>query len=374
MWYFKPSQRPQRTSRNPARARLSVEALETRAVPAVVGDPGLALQSGDFNNDGHTDLVATGVAAAGNIVVRLGNGDGTFQADRTTAAPAPRGYYPKLLALGDFNRDGRLDLVTTLNKVSWDGNGVPPLALQPRLLLGTGDGFFQPAIAFGPTEVRDVAAGDMNNDRILDVVVVAWPLQAPTITAHVLLGNGDGSFRLGGSRSNVGDFNLAALADFNRDGNLDVLSRSGRLMLGNGNGTLRAPTSTSGSVKAVADFNGDDKLDLLAGSRIHLGNGDGTFQAAAGSVSVGSGVDVADFNGDGRADLVSAYPGSNFLMPGTVRIRLGNGDGTFRDPLILVASPSPNSTLAADFNGDGLPDVAFARVGGIGVLMNDGSF
>src|SRR5262249_11830860 len=129
--------------------------------------------------DGKLDLA---LAAAGNptVSVLLGNGDGTFQAH----TEYPTGPGPLALAVGDFNRDGKLDVVTANN--SSNGSGTI------SVLLGSGDGPFQPhvdyAAGMGPWSV---AVGDFNKDGKLDLVVanyVDW-------TVSVFLGNGDGTFR-----------------------------------------------------------------------------------------------------------------------------------------------------------------------------------
>src|SRR5439155_755712 len=150
-----------------------------------------------------------------------------------------------------------------------------------------------------------------------------------------------------------------ALADFNGDGKLDLAtinSVSVSVLLGNGDGTLQPPvTDTDVAIQssfAVGDFNADGKSDLaMAGSGgIHqgavfvmFGNGDGTFQPAATNLAgsaIGS-VALGDFNGDGKTDLVVSSAGSydqGFTNNG-VLVLLGNGDGTFQ-PAYTVAQRS----------------------------------
>jgi hypothetical protein len=105
-------------------------------------------------------------------------------------------------------------------------------------------------------------------------------------------------------------------ADFNRDGKLDIAT-PGALLLGNGDGTFKTPInlSVSGNLVATADFNGDGNPDLLIASSqstvlsVLLGNGDGTFQAPK-STNVGisfSGIVAIDVNGDGKPDLLGSY-------------------------------------------------------------------
>src|SRR5439155_1489608 len=151
---------------------------------------------------------------------------------------------------------------------------------------------------------------------------------------------------------------------------------------GNGDGTLQPPVSLnqnigSGySVAASGDFNGDGKLDLLlvvpgSGGTIAvlLGNGDGTFGSpivyTSNLLSIYSAsIAVADFNGDGKLDLaLTNSEGST----NAVAIVLGNGDGTFQNPpLLYSAGLLPTGLVSLDVNGDGKPDLAVA--GGYGVL------
>jgi hypothetical protein len=132
---------------------------------------------------------------------------------------------------------------------------------------------------------------------------------------------------------------------------------------------------------AVADFNGDGKLDLVVANKfsanvsVLLGRGDGTFLAAS-NYSAGASpasVAVADFNGDSKPDLAVADPGT-----AAVTVRLGAGDGTFLDVTNYVAGDVPQSVAVGDFNGDGKIDLAVANrsSGDVSVLLGagDGTF
>src|SRR5262249_20921395 len=84
-----------------------------------------------------------------------------------------------------------------------------------------------------------------------------------------------------------------------------------------------------------------------------LGNGDGTFRTALAAPTGTTGAALGDFNGDGKLDVVTANSAG-----GTVSWMLGNGDGTFGPAQQFAAGPAPGRVMVADFNGDGLPDVA----------------
>lgn len=189
--------------------------------------------------------------------------------------------------------------------------------------------------------------------------------------------------------------------DFNRDGKLDiaVLNLAGNgsgngtvsVLLGNGDGTFQSAKAfdvggPNPSTIAVADFNGDGKLDLAIGGlqipgqptcgasavNILLGNGDGTFQPYQQAVSVsllGSLVAAGDLNGDGKADFVvyRPPPPADFCEAEGFSVFLGNGDGTFQPEQQIAGSP-------LDFNGDGIPDLesSFGLDGPMTIFLGQG--
>ena len=366
---------PTRPAADPRRARPfrpTFEALEDRFVPSF--SPITAYATG-------TNPQATVSAEFNNDgrldlaladgdgrypCVLLGNGDGTFQPARFVNTTGSA----HALAVADFNRDGKADLAALVQ----DGVFVA---------LGNGDGTFQAArytnIGMTPTSV---VVGDLNADGKLDMLTTSyfsWGGVDPYTGysyggsaghANVLLGNGDATFVLRDSYSL--DYptsgSSSALGDFNADGKLD-LAADGSVFLGNGDGTLRERQSgPMWAVAAAADLNADGRLDLV-GDGVALGNADGTFQPARQYEAAGPSVRVADFDADGRPDLAAETAGS-FLV-----VQLGNGDGTFRDAYHFAAGSGPSLTVG-DTNDDHRPDVVTAErsAGTVTVLINDGAW
>jgi len=317
----------------------------------------------DVNGDGKLDLVYATGSSSNVIVVQLGNGDGTFQNPVYSTTPA---LNPQSVIVGDFNRDGKLDLAL-----------VDAGASYVYVQLGNGDGTFQAAVSYllpgpnGTCAAAQVIAADFNNDNKLDLAIgCAYNGETGT---DVLLGNGDGTFGPPTSY-NVGADGIAA-ADMNKDGKMDLIvsgpPNGVSVLLGNGDGTFRAPISTVllgeniGGNIVTGDFNGDGKMDVAmaggwTGVVILLGNGKGGFKSprhAYGNeeLSAFSGLLAGDYNLDGKLDLAAA---SYFQNGESFSILTNNGDGTFGAEKDMIAGASPQGVVTADFNGDGKLDLA----------------
>ena len=333
----------------------------------------------DFNGDGNLDLAVANANNFNVISVFHGNGDGTFSGQLQYAT----GNTPISIAVGDVNNDGNPDIVVA----NQQGNTV-------SVLINTGSGPSQSFLthvdyntAAFPT---GATLGDFNKDGNLDIAVAAGDGN----TVSVLLGNGDGTFRTQ-TNYGAGDIPSAiAAADFNNDGNLDLVvadsgSNSANVLFSNGDGTFqtRIDYAAGLSPHAVAsgDFNGDGIPDLAVVNSncangcspstvsILLGNGDGTFQAPT-QFSTGTGSDpfaiaAADLNADGKLDLAIAD-----YATGKVAIMLGNGDGTFDAPTFFTVGNEPSSVAIGDFNADGVPDLAVTNFdsGNLSVLIGNG--
>src|SRR5437762_1762 len=235
---------------------------------------------------------------------------------------------------------------------------------------------------------HSVAAGDPHGEGTLDLVLA----NSLANSVSVLLGNGDGTVQPPYVVATfAADMFLipVAVADVNGDGRLDLVTASvgnvmGAVMLGNGDGTFKKPVIMPfiGDPESIVirDFNGDGKMDLAfcnddapdAKVTVMLGNGDGSLQPAQ-RFSVGAAesesLAAGDFNGDGKIDLVVANAGTN-----NISVLLGNGDGTFQAARTFPVGNRLEFVAVGDFNGDGKLDVAVAsyNTNTVGVLLGNG--
>jgi hypothetical protein len=345
-----------------------------------VGHVPVGSTAADLDGDGDNDLVVTNERSR-NLSVLLNHGDGSF-------APA-RNYEvtrfekgPTNVVAADFNEDGALDLATAN----------PIFGQQVSILLNNGNGTFgspkvlvDPGGAVGPA--GGLTAGDFDRDGHVDLVVV----EAFDSVMVTLLGNGAGAFdpytrRLSSRPAEV------MSADLDGDGILDVAvlgeGRGGDSLtplLGDGDGTFtqakgRQPSEEAYNVelcfapdinKHSSDFNGDGVPDLAVVDRcspgktiIFLGNGDGLFTRGESypSQAAPASLDIADFDGNGTSDLAV----TKIDRSGKVAVLSGAGDGTFEaltQPPFYRVGQTPLEATAADFNGDGRPDLATANAG-----------
>ena len=282
------------------------------------------------------------------------NGTSAYTAAQMTAAV---GSQPIELTEADFNNDGILDLAVS----NYSDNTI-------SILLGNGDGTFQPQTTFSTLSAPfGIAVGDLNDDGIPDLVVGN---DSNGGGLNIFLGDGSGGFTAANSLSGQNCPREPILADLNSDGKLDIVAGSAcgldiEVYLGLGNGTFAAPmpvTMSSGSFgMVVADFNGDGILDLVAADYtnntidVYLGMGGGTFGIATQLSGTTDVIRLAtgDFNHDGNVDLLAASGSSG------IYILYGNGDGTFQSPISLVGAGGAGyfAEAAGDLNGDGNLDI-----------------
>jgi hypothetical protein len=378
--------------------RPGLEVLEGRLTPSFspatsfpVGAGPQAVVAADFNNDGRLDL-ATANPAPGTVSVLLGDGRGGFGAAIDSILGSVVGATQASFTVADFDNDGKLDLAALASYTNEFGEYYGWVSV----LLGNGDGSFRaPTLTAGNLAV---AAGDFNNDGNSDLVVseVDFAIGEVGTGVRVLPGDGRGGFTWtpGATLIGLGQYpTVIAVADLNRDGNLDAVTAaplwdgqfgSGSfVLLGNGDGTFRydffefsGGFNDQGGV-AVGDLTGDGIPDLITADwsvYVMVGRGDGTFDNSlsyAANGNMHTAVAVADFDGDGRLDTVTCDGDT-----GTVSELLGNGVGTLTYAGAYAVGSSPTAIAVGDFNDDGRPDVATAdgAANTVSVLLNDGTW
>ena len=325
-----------------------------------------------------------------------------------------------VFATGDFNRDGKLD-VAALDSRSGvggfsvlEGRGTGAFRQagfykldQPKLHLLAGD--FQ-----GPFSI---VAGDFNRDGKADLAVsfryfLRNTSQFYDYGVEVFLGNGHGTFRKGSELTAPGVYpGELAVGDFNRDGKADLaVANTGdftknffdagvSVLLGNGDGTFRAPKLYQAGISPVQvvvgtlDPRGDQDLVVVddpyyapagQGISVLLGHGDGTFGKATHPVAGGviTAAVVGDFNHDGKPDLAVAYTTSDGSSEG-VEVLLGRGHGAFGPGARIPIAGEIRGLTAGDLDGDGKLDLVAtvatlnpkthaAQAGGFDVLAGNG--
>jgi Ca2+-binding RTX toxin-like protein len=325
-----------------------------------------SVASGDLDGDGFIDLV-TSNGRSKNFSVLLNNGDGTFA--KPVNIPLEKAGAQDLV-LGDFNGDTFLDAVLTQRTAK-------------RLAFVPGDGaggFGAPVYIATPAGPHAIAAGDLNNDLNLDLAVT----HIGRSSVSVLLGDGVGGFsapvETKTAKNGFAPVDVA-IADFNNDGDADVLtanfgSNTVSFDAGDGTGALQVPvpfkTGARPSAIGVADFDLDGNLDLVVSHRVSrfasvlFGNGavaaadqfDPQLSFSLPWFQSPNSLVVADFDGDGNADLgLGNSRGSKFT------VLLNTGLKTFSQPIDFDMGGDPRNSFtgglaAADFNNDGLLDVA----------------
>jgi Bacterial Ig-like domain (group 3)/FG-GAP-like repeat len=358
----------------------------TFQAPVTIGlsIPATGVTIDDVNGDGKLDLVATSLLGSGTtgINVLLGDGKGNFG----VPIPGPPNASGITAAVGDFNGDGKKDIVTTTGQVLL-GNNDGTFTLQPAVLIN-------PSISnSGGPGVVGVTAGDFNNDGKLDL---AFSNQN-AVTMDIYLGKGDGTFAYSHSYAATFGADTLNVTDLDGDGNQDIFlgTNTGTVFaadgqsngffqsfLGHGDGSFAGANAyiplgagAQGiNFFAVADFNGDEKPDIATIDidnsngpylSMQLGNGDGTFKTQppmplTGDFNSASSVEgflAADVDGDGKSDIIFAH--TNNLQQPIVSVLIGKGNGTFAAQVDYNVAAPVVALASLDLNGDKKPDLVF---------------
>ncbi len=336
--------------------------------------PGTSVAVGDFNGDGRSDLVV----GSGRREIRLYLRTASGSPGEPIAIPVSI-FPPYAVAAGDFNKDGKEDIA-----VSGLFTELGNLA-EIVILLGRGDGTFESSVLFNARgEIGSLRVVDLNRDGAEDVVALP-ALRSGAFSSEVLAFPGRGDGTLGHSYSLGAMPSSMAFADVNGDGAPDRVSSNGevRVALNHGDGTF-APDSIvlqggNGPV-ATGDLDGDGRIDIVVSRLFPIefvilrGLGDGTFEVAR---HIPSGLRptelaVGDINGDGRQDVTALSGGPQFLQPGNLAVFLNQGNMTLAARHDEIAGSGPLAVAVADFNGDGARDLVVSN-SGLGNESNDGS-
>jgi hypothetical protein len=296
----------------------------------------ISLYVADYNADGIPDIAFNAdsgdpeISAVGTIM--LGNGDGTF----TQLGSIENGsYQDNVVAAGDINQDSLPDLIAT----GGSGGGDGP---EESIWLGIPGGQYTQSQYFDKLGEGGGALGDFNGDGKLDLVLSSETLPDKYTDVFVLSGNGGGTFQQPVDYVTSNPNYNVFIADLNGDGKLDIFTDGICTLFGNGNGTfaLGPCTPAAQGPSVIGDFNADGKMDIaiLSGTppaiNIYFGNGDGTFFSpfvyvlpTSPSYSIDPfnccvlSLSAGDFTNDGRIGFaVSGTPTVAVYLPSVARV------------------------------------------------------
>jgi len=372
--------------------------------PAVFNAPHTNFLVRDVDGDGKPDLSLIefpALSGSWEFTVMLNQGGGTFS-DPIRSSSVSQSLAITSIAPADFRNTGQVDLLG-LEFNPAQGNQ-PALFFSPNL----GGGHFGPPVitALSTGTYGLMATGDFDKDGKQDVVIAGLPnnFTGPLLTVYH--GNGDGTFTAGftASINNNGSLVMGVwkimAVDMNKDGKLDLLilpEGGGTLfeMPGNGDGTFTAAKAVLSNIGnfSLGDLNHDGSPDLVtygvdpnsavspapAALLVYLGASDGSFQVfqtyqpslqnvrligPSGNTNdlfQNATPALADVTGDGNLDIVAFFENPNMPaidMQPALEVLTGNGDGTFTptygNPRIQKASIPE---IVADVNGDGRADL-----------------
>ena len=357
------------------------------------GSQPVEVGAADINGDGRPDIVVSLSGSTPGISVLLNTGaSGSARFDPPKTYPLPGAIR---MMVGDVDGDGTPEVLaadavspaTTLKTYRWSGSDL--------VLVGTSS-------VPGDALVDRMALADVTGDGIKDVVVAKWGVDCDTDTGvFVLPGTNAGTFGAAlGPFPTPHEVGMVAVANVNGDAYPDVVASTlctseVCVFQGAPAGQLNGPLTISlphiPRTLSVGDLDGDTKADIVTTAASYFGlvegsvcvvkgNGNGTFSApalAAGPVSSYSSI-LADINEDGRPDLVTPKTGTfNFgsePLNHTVEILLNDGAGGFQAPSVSgLGTPHCYKQAVGDFNRDGMPDVASADAGLVMIGLGNGT-
>ncbi len=270
-----------------------------------------------------------------------------------------------------------------------DGDGVDEVLatvfLGKLLVWSTVDGInFDPPVEFDvdpdPDDNRDPRAGrllveDLTGDGVLDALVML----SSSSGASLLVGDGEGGFEPARRVGGIGAFHSAVLGDVDGDGDLDVLmgaiSRQASLLLNDGAGGFGEGVQLEAEMPAaLADLNSDGVLDIVSGTEVFFGFGDGTYGEPEPFGPIGSGpsdVKVADVNGDGALDVLVI---TNRVDSDSLHVMVGDGRGNLAKAQVFATGERPIDMAVLDLTVDGVPDVVVANGDGNSVSLFQARF
>jgi hypothetical protein len=328
------------------------------------------IEVADLNNDKIPDLIVTNEQDS-SVTILLGKGAAQFA--EAKGSPFPAGHAVNDVAIGDFNNDGHLDLAFANHERKY-----------LTVLSGNGQGSFTPAPGSPFTvgvipHPHGIATGDFNHDGRLDLVTDSWGNDK----VEILFGDSIAGFRIPGTFYKVGrhPYQRLRVADVNQDGNMDILTtnlegNNATVLLGNGKGMFKAaagspfPCGNSPFGFAIGDLNGDGKPDLaivnspasttdrtgINGLTVLYGDGAGKFTMMNGSPlaagKIPNRVAIGDVNGDGINDVVVSDNDDNKIYLYIMKKR-----GGVLSSSSITAGNHPKGLSIADLNGDGKGDI-----------------
>lgn len=340
-----------------------------------VGTAPGSVEIADLNGDGKPDIIVAN-EQSDNVSILLGDGRGGFT--QAKGSPFIAGHFPNDIAIGDFNRDGKLDLAFANHEEK-----------HLTVLLGNGQGGLTPApnspfaVDVRP-HTHGVATGDLNGDGNLDLVTESWGNNQVAI----LFGDGKGSFNTSGTFIDVGKmpYQRVRVGDINGDGKSDIVTTNLEgdnvtILLGDGKGGFKQATGSpfpcgdSPFNFAIGDVNKDGKPDLAIvnspssatrsgkdGLTILLGDGTGGFKTMAGSPlttgKIPNRVAIGDVNGDGFSDIAVSSPDSD-----SITLFLMSNKSSVASSSTIAVGGKPKGLAIHDLNGDGKADIVITNNG-----------